>query len=173
MDHGEPNREFARVLKLKEHGLGTLYRIWRRLPSPLKAVAVKVLVPSAQVGAALLVHDGAHVLLVRQTYTTGGRWALPGGWAKRNESPRAAAERETREELGIDVASGRVLAVGRGWYGEVVAIFEADRAIDLGAVRRSAEIAEARYFAFDALPPLVGKDATLLLEAIQAVDGSR
>jgi 8-oxo-dGTP diphosphatase len=38
-------------------------------------------------------------------------WDIPGGYVEPGESPHDAARREVREELGIDVPVGRMLAV--------------------------------------------------------------
>lgn len=56
--------------------------------------------------------DGG-VLLVRPTYGSPGRHHLPGGGVDSDlgETPRAAARREVLEELGLDLAPGRLLAV--------------------------------------------------------------
>ncbi|MGW0393321.1 NUDIX domain-containing protein [Streptomyces sp. NPDC003042] len=56
--------------------------------------------------------DGA-VLLVRPGYGDPGRWLLPGGGVDSDlgETPRTAAAREVREEIGLDLAPGRLLAV--------------------------------------------------------------
>jgi 8-oxo-dGTP pyrophosphatase MutT (NUDIX family) len=47
------------------------------------------------------------VLLVERTWT--GGLVLPGGVIERGEAPVAAAEREVREELGIEAAAGALL----------------------------------------------------------------
>jgi 8-oxo-dGTP diphosphatase len=49
------------------------------------------------------------VLVVDPTYKP--RWELPGGMVEEDESPGAAAVREIAEELGIERAAGRLLAV--------------------------------------------------------------
>jgi ADP-ribose pyrophosphatase YjhB (NUDIX family) len=49
------------------------------------------------------------VLMVRET--ADGRWTLPGGWIDVGESPRAAAEREVREETGYVVRVSKLAAV--------------------------------------------------------------
>ena len=62
-------------------------------------------------GAHLLVHDDeGRVLVVRTTYLGPG-WMLPGGRVERGETPHAAAERETREETGIEAVVERLLMV--------------------------------------------------------------
>ncbi|WP_405718378.1 NUDIX domain-containing protein [Streptomyces sp. NBC_00046] len=55
--------------------------------------------------------DRGRVLLVEPNYRDG--WALPGGTVESDdgESPRQAARRETAEEIGLDLAPGRLLAV--------------------------------------------------------------
>jgi 8-oxo-dGTP pyrophosphatase MutT (NUDIX family) len=65
----------------------------------------------------LLSDDAGRVLLVRHTYGDRRAWELPGGWVERGEDPIDAARRETREELGADVADWTpVGAVGGLWH---------------------------------------------------------
>ncbi|WP_088281112.1 NUDIX domain-containing protein [Kineosporia sp. A_224] len=64
--------------------------------------------PRKRVAAGLVVTDDAgRVLLVKPTYKPS--WEVPGGLVENGEAPRAAAARECREELGLDVAVGRLL----------------------------------------------------------------
>ncbi len=68
--------------------------------------------PRVLAGAATLFRDErGRVLLVEPNYRDG--WALPGGTIESGdgESPRQAARRETAEEIGLDIAPGRLLAV--------------------------------------------------------------
>ncbi|MEU5808514.1 MULTISPECIES: NUDIX hydrolase [unclassified Streptomyces] len=68
--------------------------------------------PRVLAGSAALFRDvRGRVLIVEPNYREG--WALPGGTIEsdRGESPRAAARRETAEEIGLDVPLGRLLAV--------------------------------------------------------------
>ncbi|MCX5381504.1 NUDIX hydrolase [Streptomyces sp. NBC_00091] len=70
--------------------------------------------PKALTAANVLFTDGAGgVLLVRPGYGEPDRWLLPGGGVDSDlgETPRAAAAREVREEIGLDLAPGRLLAV--------------------------------------------------------------
>jgi ADP-ribose pyrophosphatase YjhB (NUDIX family) len=59
-------------------------------------------------GAVFADHHG-RTLLVAPTYRP--YWQLPGGVVDADESPRAAAARAVRRELGLDVQLGRLLAV--------------------------------------------------------------
>ncbi|HEU5318672.1 MAG TPA: NUDIX hydrolase [Chloroflexota bacterium] len=66
--------------------------------------------PKKQMGTGALFFDGAgQLLLVKPTYREG--WSIPGGVVEGAESPRQACAREVREEIGLDVELGRLLAV--------------------------------------------------------------
>lgn len=66
--------------------------------------------PVRRMGSGVLITDDAEaVLLVKPTYKAG--WEIPGGLVERDESPREAASRECREELGRDVAIGELLCL--------------------------------------------------------------
>lgn len=70
--------------------------------------------PTALVKARMLFTDSrGRVLLVRLQPSEGGHpWGLPGGTVETvSETPRAAAARETAEELGLTRAPGRLLSV--------------------------------------------------------------
>jgi 8-oxo-dGTP diphosphatase len=55
-----------------------------------------------RVAAGVLFRDAVgRVLLVKPTYKDG--WEIPGGYVEAGESPRAAAAREVKEELGLAV----------------------------------------------------------------------
>jgi 8-oxo-dGTP pyrophosphatase MutT (NUDIX family) len=107
-----------------------------------------------QRGVKCVLTRGDEVLLVRHTYGPRDRWELPGGGVKRREEPAAAARREAREELGLDMDDWTLHGDlferidrkrDRLWcYSAPIG----DRAIALDA----AEIAEARWFPRDGLP---------------------
>ncbi len=66
--------------------------------------------PTAQVATGIVFTDEAgRILLVKPTYNE--VWHLPGGVVEAGESPAAAAIREVREELGLDVEARRLLGV--------------------------------------------------------------
>ncbi|WP_338120303.1 NUDIX hydrolase [Streptomyces erythrochromogenes] len=85
-----------------EHA-GTLDAASHRASRPKALTAASVLFTAA---------DG-RILLVQPAYGRTDRWHLPGGGIDSDlgEIPRAAARREVREELGLDLAPGRLLAV--------------------------------------------------------------
>jgi ADP-ribose pyrophosphatase YjhB (NUDIX family) len=66
--------------------------------------------PRKRVGAGALITDAAgRVLLVEPTYKS--NWEVPGGLVEGGETAFAACRRECREELGLDLAVGRILVV--------------------------------------------------------------
>ncbi|MCY0938049.1 NUDIX domain-containing protein [Streptomyces sp. H34-S4] len=70
--------------------------------------------PKALTAASVIFTDSAAgVLLVRPAYGDTDHWNLPGGGIDSDlgEIPRAAARREVLEELGLDLAPGRLLGV--------------------------------------------------------------
>ncbi|WP_158920368.1 NUDIX hydrolase [Streptomyces sp. NBRC 109706] len=58
--------------------------------------------PGFPVTVGMLIHDAAGRLLIVRAARS-GRWQLPGGLVETGESPRQAARREVREELGLDI----------------------------------------------------------------------
>lgn len=96
------------------------------------------------------------LLLVRHRYGRSDLWMLPGGGIARGEAPADAVTREVREETGCrltDVAPIATLAARAEGRRDTVYLFGAKTA-DLPVVD-GAELAEARFFALDALPDAV------------------
>ena len=129
-------------------------RWWRRMVRPdLRGVRVAAFNPTG------------HVLLIRHAYGDTARWRLPGGGIKRDESPAVAAARELREETGLEATELR----GFDQYHAIL-----DGASDLvtlftarveGEPRGDGfEIAEARFWPADRLPPLTPATARRLEE---------
>jgi 8-oxo-dGTP diphosphatase len=72
-------------------------RLYWRLLRP-KTFGVKVVVNHPQLGSSA-------IALVRNTYGRSDVWTLPGGgYRPSKETPEAAAAREVREELGLEVS---------------------------------------------------------------------
>lgn len=93
------------------------------------------------------------VLLIRHTYHQPDVWMLPGGGLGRQEDVLTAAAREVREEAGCRlegaVSFGEAAESDGGWTNRVSLV--AGMTSDTPAAD-GREIAEARFFAPDALP---------------------
>jgi 8-oxo-dGTP pyrophosphatase MutT (NUDIX family) len=102
----------------------------------------------------LLRDEEGRVLLVKPTYKPG--WDLPGGMAEANEAPDAAARRELREELGLDITLHGLLVVDwvpphGPWDDQLAFIFDGGTLTqeEVGSLRpRDHELAELNF-----LPP--------------------
>ena len=65
--------------------------------------------PTPKVDVRGVVFDGDRILLVRER--ADNRWSLPGGWADVGYTPKEVAVKEVREEAGLIVEPGRLVAV--------------------------------------------------------------
>lgn len=108
-----------------------------------------------RVAAGVIFTDGeSRVLMLRTTYKD--FWEIPGGYVEPGESPHAAAQREVREELGIDIPVGNMMAVD--WApsdsegDKLLFLFHGPAlAEDVAFSFGDGEIAEAKYVAVDEL----------------------
>ena len=105
-------------------------------------------------GVKVMVFNGAgELLLIRNTYGKTHLWTLPGGGIKRGEAPDAAALREVREEVGLEVRDlafiARHLNTKEGKR-DTIHLFTART--DEEAVADGVEVEEARFFPLDAVP---------------------
>ncbi|MEX2294651.1 MAG: NUDIX domain-containing protein [Acidimicrobiales bacterium] len=131
--------------------------LYRRLPVWARRRVVRTITPGFTVGAMCLIErPGGEVLLVQLSYRN--RWGVPGGLLKRGEAPEAAARREVREEVGIEIVLiGEPAVVVDAAAQRVDLVFRAQPAPgqdpDLAAPG-SPEILDARWFPTDALPGL-------------------
>lgn len=90
------------------------------------------------------------ILLVRQG--TGRQyWSLPGGVVEEGESLDKAVIREVKEETGLDVQVGRLVAVYSKLSEDAVAVtFQAE--VTGGTAHADNEILECGWFPIDSLP---------------------
>ena len=122
-----------------------LLRIWRRLPSPLKALYLRARYGRYAVGVAGLIRDEhGRILLVHRTYSRDEPWALPGGWLEGNEAIEPALERELREETGLRVKVGGVRAVERAGLA-IVLLMDTELLDATSHFRASAEVSELAW----------------------------
>ncbi|WP_370319128.1 NUDIX domain-containing protein [Actinoplanes sp. ATCC 53533] len=127
----------------------------------------------------LLFDESDRVLVVEPTYVD--FMELPGGCVELDESPRQAAIREVKEELGLDRDPGRLLAIDwvpprPGRSEGLIAVFDGGRltAQEIAGIRLPAD--ELRSYAFlpaaqaaQALPDLL---ARRLLSCLAARDAA-
>jgi ADP-ribose pyrophosphatase YjhB (NUDIX family) len=149
-----------------------------RLPVPLVRLGYRVAYRLAQVwwfvarpdthGVKGILRDGDRILLVRHTYGDRNRWDVPGGHAHPGEPPSDAVRREMREELGLDVPWEPVGALGASTDNKLerVHCFVAERPPGPLRIARG-ELAEAQWFALDALPAPVGELSLRTLALLQ------
>lgn len=111
------------------HDTGVTYRYCPSCASPLQARALKtggplhlvcsrcgfVLYLDPKVAAGAIIHPpeaAGHVVLVRRAIEPGyGLWVFPGGYVDRGEPVPDAAQREAREECGIEIRLDALLGV--------------------------------------------------------------
>lgn len=127
--------------------------------------------PSTQ-GVKILVLRGDEALFVRHTYGRRQDWELPGGGMHRAETPRDAAAREVREELGLTMDGLTPLGIveSRDFANAELHGFTAQYdgqplRLDLG------ELAESRWAAVSDPPRPLGKHAAAFLELLAATGG--
>jgi len=119
----------------------------------------------------MLFNDADELLLIRNAYGDSGQYLLPGGGVSRDESPAAAAIREVREEIGIEL--DRVEPV---WTFESNAEGKRDTIHLFKAKTRERpeidgrEVIEARFFPLGALPSRV---SPATLRRIDEISGER
>ena len=136
--------------------------------------------------AVLLLNQGRVLLLKRRNVHGEGSWSTPGGHLEPGEDPAQCAARETLEEVGVQVTGLRFLAVTNDLFPErglhyITLWMQAEPVAGEPCIAAPDEVAEVRWFAWDALPqPLFTPFANLLagrslppgaLEALRASGG--
>jgi 8-oxo-dGTP diphosphatase len=105
--------------------------------------------------AVIIVDDRGILLQQRAMEPRRGLWTFPSGYVDRGEQVERAAEREVREELGLDVSLTHLLGV----YSEpgnpvVLIVYTGEVAAGDEPTVQAEEISEIGYFRSTDLPPL-------------------
>lgn len=110
---------YARLIEDQVYGMGAM-----------TAIMDSVMPTHRVIGHVLVRDEYDRVLFVEPTYKDD--WELPGGVVEADESPRAGAIREVREELGIEIAVTSPLVADwmppyLGWHDALEFIFDGGR----------------------------------------------
>ncbi len=103
------------------------------------------------VASTITEHDGRVILLKRAIEPGYGRWVFPGGFVNRGEAVEAAAVRETKEEIGLDVRLTGLLNV-YSYAGQQTAIIVYTAEVLEGTARGGGEALELKAFGLDEIP---------------------
>jgi 8-oxo-dGTP pyrophosphatase MutT (NUDIX family) len=120
-------------------------------PHGFSGVLDSILPKKRLIGHVLFLDEDGRVLLLETTYKED--WELPGGVVEPGETPRAAAEREVAEEVGLVVELGQPLITDwmppyLGWSDAVELIFDGgvlDPATALSLTAHDREIREVHW----------------------------
>lgn len=120
---------------------------------------------------ALVEHDDRVLLIRRAMNPERGKWALPGGYVDYGEDPREAAQREVREETGLEVEITRLVGVrgGPSPYGGPTVIIDYAARVTGGTAQPLDDAAEIGWYAAaDPLPEIAFDSTRDLLATWQA-----
>ena len=125
-----------------------------------------ILFADPKVAAAVLVEkDGAVLLVRRGIEPQAGLWSVPAGFIDAWEDPARAAERECREETGLEVQATALLdVIGGREHSRGADIVIAYRAVIVGGTLQAGDdAAQAGFFPRSALPPLAFRATRVIL----------
>jgi 8-oxo-dGTP diphosphatase len=123
--------------------------------------------PDPKVAAAALIEMDDKILLVRRSFDPGrGLWTLPAGFVDAGEDPAEAAERECKEETGLNVKVSGLLDVFHGQEhprGAHILIVYRARIIS-GKLTPDDDADGVGFFPCNQLPPLAFSTTHKILE---------
>ncbi len=137
--------------------LDFLFQIWRRLSARLQWQLLWLFSPKFMLSVSGVVFDGSgRILLQRHRHWVPAVWGLPGGIVQPGETLEQAFRREVNEETGLAISGCELIKFVSGYRLRMEAYY---RAILVGSEKdptirlQKKEVAEARFFPPDDLPP--------------------
>lgn len=141
-----------------------LGKIWRALslPKTIQLLIMRLSQDQFLVGVTgIIFNEKDEVLLFRHTYRQTA-WSLPGGYVKEKEHPAEGLAREIEEESGHIVSVDQQVHVRTDRETARLDLCFVGKYIG-GEFKKSDEVSEANFFAFDNLP-LISKNQLLLIK---------
>jgi NAD+ diphosphatase len=123
----------------------------------------------------VLIRDGDRVLLTRKSFWAKGRYGLVAGFVDIGESLEAAARREIREEVGVEVRDLQYVASQYWPFPSQLMIGFVATYVGGEVCPDPTELEDARWFSVRELPDLPGKHsiARFILDHYAQPDGDR
>ncbi|OGY89465.1 MAG: hypothetical protein A3B30_01845 [Candidatus Komeilibacteria bacterium RIFCSPLOWO2_01_FULL_52_15] len=128
-------------------------RIFYKIINPFRRLYWFLVRPKTQ-GVKGVIFFNDKILMIRNSYTRGKYWTVPGGGIKRGETPLQAVRREVKEEVGIQSDAYQQIHTYNNikeHKRDTVHVF-ITRVNDMSFRIDPSEILEARWFPVDNLP---------------------
>ncbi|OGE25746.1 hypothetical protein A3C32_03130 [Candidatus Daviesbacteria bacterium RIFCSPHIGHO2_02_FULL_41_14] len=141
-----------------------LAKAWRALsfPKGIQLTLMRIFQDQFLIGVTgIIFNENKEILLFKHTYRQ-TVWSLPGGYIKSKEHPFEALEREIMEESGLVVSTEEQLKIRTDREASRLEIAVVGQHIG-GEFKKSAEVIEFGFFAFENLPS-ISKSQLLLIE---------
>jgi len=141
-------------------------KIWRalHLPKSIQLFIMRIFEDQFLIGVTgIILNDKNEILLFKHTYRQ-TEWGLPGGYIKAKEHPQEALEREIEEESGLIVSVDDELKIRTDREQARVDICFVGKFMG-GDFKKSSEVVDAKFFAFNDLP-ILSKQRLFLIEQV-------